>query len=125
MWCWCRMTTMTIWGRLRFGELAGLESMREVRWVTSLGVGETLAAVRGVRLSRSRSWIGRRVWRWAGLEITAVPSRHFSGRSMFNRFETLWSAFVLKGSKHRFTLVRTRGGGRGLRRSARRMGRLI
>ncbi len=29
-----------------------------------------------------------------------MPSRHFSGRSMFNRFETLWSAFVLKGSKH-------------------------
>ena len=35
-----------------------------------------------------------------GLEITAVPSRHFSGRGMFNRFETLWSAFVLKGAKH-------------------------
>ena len=35
-----------------------------------------------------------------GLKITAVPSRHFSGRGMFNRFETLWSAFVLKGAKH-------------------------
>jgi L-ascorbate metabolism protein UlaG (beta-lactamase superfamily) len=35
-----------------------------------------------------------------GLEITALPSRHFSGRGMFNRFETLWSAFVLKGAKH-------------------------
>jgi L-ascorbate metabolism protein UlaG (beta-lactamase superfamily) len=35
-----------------------------------------------------------------GLEITAVPSRHFSGRGLMNRFETLWSAFVLKGPKH-------------------------
>src|SRR5207244_3478654 len=35
-----------------------------------------------------------------GLEITAVPSRHFSGRGLRNRFETLWSAFVLKGPKH-------------------------
>jgi L-ascorbate metabolism protein UlaG (beta-lactamase superfamily) len=35
-----------------------------------------------------------------GLEITAAPSRHFSGRGMFNRFETLWSSFVLKGEKH-------------------------
>jgi L-ascorbate metabolism protein UlaG (beta-lactamase superfamily) len=39
--------------------------------------------------------------RAGGLEITAVPARHFSGRGMFNRFETLWSAFVLKGAKHK------------------------
>jgi L-ascorbate metabolism protein UlaG (beta-lactamase superfamily) len=37
----------------------------------------------------------------AALEITAVPARHFSGRGMFDRFETLWSAFVLKGERHR------------------------
>ena len=37
----------------------------------------------------------------SGLEITAVPSRHFSGRGLMNRFETLWSAFVLKGPKHK------------------------
>lgn len=34
------------------------------------------------------------------LKITAVPARHFSGRSLSNRFETLWSAFVIKGNKH-------------------------
>jgi L-ascorbate metabolism protein UlaG (beta-lactamase superfamily) len=38
--------------------------------------------------------------RVGGLEITALPSRHFSGRRLNNRFETLWSAFVLKGAKH-------------------------
>lgn len=34
------------------------------------------------------------------LKIAAVPARHFSGRSLYNRFETLWSAFVIKGNKH-------------------------
>ncbi|RYZ99214.1 MAG: MBL fold metallo-hydrolase, partial [Sphingobacteriaceae bacterium] len=32
--------------------------------------------------------------------ITATPARHFSGRSLFNRDETLWSSFVIKGPKH-------------------------
>jgi L-ascorbate metabolism protein UlaG (beta-lactamase superfamily) len=32
--------------------------------------------------------------------ITAAPSRHFSGRGIINRNETLWSSFVIKGSKH-------------------------
>ena len=27
--------------------------------------------------------------------------RHFSGRSAWNRFETLWAGFVLRGSAHR------------------------
>ncbi len=32
--------------------------------------------------------------------LTATPARHFSGRSLRNRFQTLWSSFVIKGSKH-------------------------
>jgi L-ascorbate metabolism protein UlaG (beta-lactamase superfamily) len=32
--------------------------------------------------------------------ITAVPARHFSGRSLTNRFQTLWSSFVIKTSNH-------------------------
>jgi len=80
--------------------LAGLESMRGVRWVTSLGVGEVLRqfGVRGEMISELDWTESVNV---GGLEITAVPSRHFSGRSLFKRFETLWSAFVLKGSKHK------------------------
>jgi L-ascorbate metabolism protein UlaG (beta-lactamase superfamily) len=34
------------------------------------------------------------------VRVTALPARHFSGRGMTNRFETLWSSFVLKGSEH-------------------------
>ena len=32
--------------------------------------------------------------------LTATPARHFSGRGMFNRNETLWSSFVIKGPNH-------------------------
>lgn len=32
--------------------------------------------------------------------ITSTPARHFSGRSLSNRNETLWASFVIKGPKH-------------------------
>jgi L-ascorbate metabolism protein UlaG (beta-lactamase superfamily) len=79
--------------------LAGMSNLRETEWVTSLGVGELLEEY-GV----SRRRITELDWTEsigdAALQITALPSRHFSGRSMFNRFGTLWSSFVLKGAKH-------------------------
>jgi L-ascorbate metabolism protein UlaG (beta-lactamase superfamily) len=79
--------------------LAGLDSMRAVRWVTSLGVGALLVRF-GVRAEQitELDWMDSVTVN--GLKITAVPSRHFSGRKLTNRFETLWSAFVLKGPKH-------------------------
>ena len=79
--------------------LGGLESMQETRWVTSLGVGKVLRGF-GVKAERILELDWTESVEVGGLKITAVPSRHFSGRGMFNRFETLWSAFVLKGEKH-------------------------
>jgi L-ascorbate metabolism protein UlaG (beta-lactamase superfamily) len=35
------------------------------------------------------------------LTLTGLPARHFSGRSLFNRFQTLWASFVLAGPGHR------------------------
>ena len=35
-----------------------------------------------------------------GCLLTGVPARHFSGRSMWNRFGTLWSSFVIRGSRN-------------------------
>jgi L-ascorbate metabolism protein UlaG (beta-lactamase superfamily) len=32
--------------------------------------------------------------------LTATPARHFSGRGITGRMETLWSSFVIKGTKH-------------------------
>ena len=79
--------------------LAALKSMSETQWVTSLGVGEILQQYGVKRRSITElDWtdsVGD-----SSLEITALPARHFSGRNLFNRFETLWSSFVLKGPKH-------------------------
>src|SRR6202034_2153782 len=79
--------------------LAELESMRGARWVTSLGVGEMLRQF-GVKAEQIAELDWTQSVTVNGLEITAAPSRHFSGRGMFNRFETLWSWFVLKGTRH-------------------------
>ncbi|OON68014.1 MBL fold metallo-hydrolase [Hymenobacter sp. CRA2] len=37
----------------------------------------------------------------ADMTITAVPARHFAGRGITNRNETLWAAYVLQGPRHR------------------------
>jgi L-ascorbate metabolism protein UlaG (beta-lactamase superfamily) len=86
-------------GEATIRRLAGLESMRETKWVTSLGVGESLRQF-GVTEEKIAELDWTQSVVVSGLQITATPSRHFSGRGMFNRFETLWSAFVLKGTKH-------------------------
>jgi len=86
-------------GETTIRKLAALESMRGARWVTSLGVGEVLRQF-GVEATRILEMDWTESVNVGGVEITAVPTRHFSGRSLFNRFETLWSAFVLKGPKH-------------------------
>jgi len=82
--------------------LAGLQP--DTRWVTSLGVAPILRQF-GVREERivELDWTETvRVGAAGGAacEITSLPSRHFSGRSAFNRFETLWGAFALRGASH-------------------------
>jgi L-ascorbate metabolism protein UlaG (beta-lactamase superfamily) len=73
----------------------------EMRWVTSLGVGAILE-----RFGVPSEKIAELDWtqsvrldapQGAACEIVSLPSRHFSGRSAFNRFETLWASFVLRG----------------------------
>jgi L-ascorbate metabolism protein UlaG (beta-lactamase superfamily) len=88
-------------GKATIQRLAELASMRGAQWVTSLAVGRSLRAF-GVDAGRilELDWTQQVAVADGRLEITAVPARHFSGRGMFNRFETLWSSFVLKGAKH-------------------------
>jgi L-ascorbate metabolism protein UlaG (beta-lactamase superfamily) len=69
------------------------------RWVTSRGVGTILQAF-GVSADRVRELDWTDTLSVAGVQITALPARHFSGRSLTNRFETLWSSFVLKSPRH-------------------------
>jgi L-ascorbate metabolism protein UlaG (beta-lactamase superfamily) len=80
--------------------LAGMEATAEARWVTPLGVGAILASL-GVNQARITELDWTESVRVGALELTALPARHFSGRSLFNRFETLWASFVLAGPVHR------------------------
>ncbi len=67
--------------------------------ICSLGVG---AIIEQWGISRSRitemDWTDTTTV--GDCSITAVPTRHFSGRSLSNRNQTLWSAFVIKGHSH-------------------------
>ncbi len=86
-------------GKQTIRKLAGLAVVKGAQWVTSLGVGRRLRTF-GVDPGR----ITELDWTLSAtvkeLTITALPARHFSGRGMHDRFETLWSSFVLKGARH-------------------------
>ena len=81
-------------------KLATHEKLCSARWVTPLGVGPILAGL-GVKPGRITELDWTESTRVGDLEVTALPARHFSGRSLFHRFETLWASFVLAGTRHR------------------------
>jgi L-ascorbate metabolism protein UlaG (beta-lactamase superfamily) len=77
----------------------------ELRWVCPVGVA---ALLHGFGVPEGRvtelNWTQETVVRGRfgeELTVTAVPGRHFSGRSLFNRFQTLWAGYVLAGARHR------------------------
>jgi L-ascorbate metabolism protein UlaG (beta-lactamase superfamily) len=80
--------------------LAGMESLRQPRWITASGVGAILARF-GMDSSRCTELNWTEQVQVGSLTITALPARHFSGRSLFNRFETLWASFALVSPRHR------------------------
>lgn len=71
-----------------------------VPFYTSLGVGGILESW-GINKSRitEMDW-GNTVAAGRGCTITATPARHFSGRGIISRNQTLWSSFVIKSSRH-------------------------
>lgn len=75
----------------------------EVKFVTSLGVGETLE-----RWGTAADRITELGW-WEKdtpideFNFTGVPARHFSGRAL-KRNQTLWSGFVLETPGHRILI---------------------
>ena len=88
------------------GTIRQLAQLRpDLRWVTSLGVGAILRSF-GVTAAQitELDWTDTVTIAASGgasCEIVSLPARHFSGRSLRNRFETLWASFVLRGSEHR------------------------
>jgi L-ascorbate metabolism protein UlaG (beta-lactamase superfamily) len=73
-----------------------------VPFVTSLGVGAHLQAwgVPAERITELDWWESHRL-PGTGVEITAAPSQHFSGRGLKDRNATLWSSLVVRGPRHR------------------------
>ncbi len=69
-------------------------------FATSLGVGAHLEywGVDAGRIKEFDWWESQRIL--PGLEVTALPSRHFSGRG-FKRNQALWSAFMLEAGDKR------------------------
>lgn len=86
--------------------LAQLNATARTRWITSLGVAKRLRAL-GVPEARlteldwtqSVTVAGQELG--AELRLTSWPSRHFSGRTAWDRFSTLWASFVIEGPRHR------------------------
>lgn len=81
-------------------QLAKLEALQHAQWITPLGVGAILNRF-GVDTPGCTELNWTESTAVGSLKITALPTRHFSGRSLFNRFETLWASFVLGGPRHR------------------------
>jgi L-ascorbate metabolism protein UlaG (beta-lactamase superfamily) len=80
--------------------LAEMERLRQARWITPLGVGAILKSL-GVNPNRCTELNWTENVKVGSVNLTALPARHFSGRSLWGRFETLWASFAFTGSKHR------------------------
>jgi L-ascorbate metabolism protein UlaG (beta-lactamase superfamily) len=80
--------------------LAQAATQTNAHWVTTPGVGRILRR-RGVNPKNIHELDWTDSFTLPDLKITALPARHFSGRSAFNRFQTLWASFVFSRPKHR------------------------
>jgi L-ascorbate metabolism protein UlaG (beta-lactamase superfamily) len=80
--------------------LAQMDALRQARWISPLGVAAILASL-GVDPRRCTELNWTEYTEVGSLTVTALPARHFSGRGLFDRFETLWASFALIGMKHR------------------------
>jgi len=72
---------------------------KKIPVITMLGVGKRL-----IEWGVSSSLVTELDW-WqqkelSDVEVTALPSRHFSGRWLNDRFSTLWGSFAIRGAKH-------------------------
>lgn len=90
-------------GKTTVRSLVRQANTRGTVWLTSKGVGGIL---RGWGVERTRivelDWTETHVVPVRGrtLRFTSWPARHFSGRSLSNRCETLWASFAIEGDRH-------------------------
>jgi N-acyl-phosphatidylethanolamine-hydrolysing phospholipase D len=72
---------------------------RGVPFVVPTGVGALVRAAGGRVAAELGWWQESEV---AGLRLTCVPARHFSGRGLTDRNRRLWGGFVVAGRSRRF-----------------------
>jgi L-ascorbate metabolism protein UlaG (beta-lactamase superfamily) len=72
-----------------------------VPFITALGVGAHLErwGIRSERIIELDWWQSHRV-AGTGVEVTAAPAQHFSGRGFRDRNATLWASMVVRGPRH-------------------------
>lgn len=63
------------------------------RYLVPLGIGSFLER-NGIDNFRELDWW--ETYTWGGIEFVCTPSQHFSGRTPFNRNETLWCSWVMR-----------------------------
>ncbi|WP_315823640.1 MBL fold metallo-hydrolase [Paraflavitalea speifideaquila] len=72
----------------------------QVPFYCSLGVGQYLQQYGiGAQRITEMDWISQ-VAIGGSATLTALPARHFSGRGLLNRFQTLWSSFAIRTGRH-------------------------
>ncbi|MGC1872316.1 MAG: MBL fold metallo-hydrolase [Acidobacteriaceae bacterium] len=86
--------------RATIEQLAVLLKNARTRFIASLGLRKDLESW-GIAPEKitELNW-GQSTTLGSDGSITATPARHFSGRSLWGRNETLWSSFVIRGPRH-------------------------
>jgi L-ascorbate metabolism protein UlaG (beta-lactamase superfamily) len=86
---------------LDYPTIRRLLACQSAPFITSLGVGAHLEAW-GVPTTRivELDWWERVPVPGCEVQVTATPAQHFSGRGAFDRDRTLWSGWVVQGSRH-------------------------
>lgn len=101
--------------------LLRLQRRYHPRIITGLGNPGYLAA-QGVQRAEQLDW-----WQSMSLSgkvrVTAVPARHWSGRSLTDRYERLWEGFVIEGARDTIYFAGDTGWGRMYRELHARWGR--
>jgi L-ascorbate metabolism protein UlaG (beta-lactamase superfamily) len=79
--------------------MAHLAAVEKAQWIMPLGVAALLKQF-GVPAARCLELNWMDSTQVGAVRVTALPARHFSGRSLFDRFQTLWASFALAGPQH-------------------------
>ena len=86
--------------RATIEQLAILLKDDRTRFVASVGLRKNLESWGVLSHSITELNWGQSITLGPDCSITATPARHFSGRSLWGRNETLWSSFVIRGPRH-------------------------